>query len=407
VPLFFARADGARLVDVDGNEYIDYVCGYGPVVLGHGHPDVAEAVFGAATRLQQIGGQHEAEIELAEALCQAVPAMERVRTSISGSEAVHAALRLARGATGRTIIVKFIGHYHGWLDSVLSDSAYDGCAKPATLGQLHSALADVVLLEWNDAAGLQRAFAELGPSIAAVIMEPLPCNGGVIPPRPGFLELARDLTRNSGAVLIFDEVITGFRVGVGGAQEMLGVVPDLAVVAKAMANGFPISAFGGRADLMEFIADKRVLHAGTYNGGGVSVAAALATIRTLESEPIHKHLTRLGTRLRDGLVEVAARHSRRLVAQGPGPVFFTWFLDDGEVTSYSEHLGADHETYGAFAELLLEHGVRVIPAGRWYLNAAHTDADIDRTLEAAEASLAQLNGRSRSPSSTTRSTARH
>ncbi len=221
-------------------------------------------------------------------------------------------------------------------------------------------------------------------------MEPLPCNAGVIPANPGFLELARQLTYENGSVLIFDEVITGFRLALGGAQEMLGVVPDLTVVAKAMGNGFPVSAFGGRDELMDLVADNRVVHAGTYNGGGISVAAALATIQTLETQPIHDHLIRVGTRLRDGLVETASHHGFPLVAQGPGPVFFTWISDRTSIRSFREHLQADQATYARFAEILLDEGVRVIPGGRWYLSAAHTEDDIAITLAAADRAFARL-----------------
>jgi glutamate-1-semialdehyde 2,1-aminomutase len=390
LPLFFESASGARLVDVDGNEYIDYVCGYGPVILGHGHPAVSQRVARAAQDMQQLGGQQDSEVELAEALCRLVPAFERVRPSLSGSEAVHAVLRLARAATGRPLVAKFAGHYHGWLDNIYTATAGPASVAPDTSGQQPGALADVLAAEWNDESGLRALFSEHGDRIAALIMEPLPCNGGVIPPTPGFLELARRLTSETGALLVFDEVITGFRVALGGAQETLGVVPDLAVVAKAMGNGFPVSAFGGRAELMELVADNRVIHAGTYNGGGISMAAALATIEVLETEPVHERLNRLGARLRDGLSSCASNHGQSLVAQGPGPVFFTWLTEHAPVQSFGDHLRADHAAYATFAQLLLEEGIRVIPAGRWYLNAAHSDDDVDATLEAADRAFARL-----------------
>ena len=276
VPLFFERAEGSRLVDVDGNAYVDYVCGMGPIILGHSHPEVTEAVARAAAMLVQTGGQHEAEVELAERLVGHVPSFEMLRPSMSGSEAVHGAIRLARAATGRSVVVKFAGHYHGWLDGVLGATRKLPPILPESKGQPASTLAEVVALEWNDLDALRRTLTTSGDQIAAVIMEPYPCNGGVIPPAPGFVEAARELTRACGAVLIFDEVITGFRLGLDGAQGMLGVTPDLTVVAKAMANGVPIAAFGGRRDLMELLARGGVTHAGTYNAGGISVAAALA-----------------------------------------------------------------------------------------------------------------------------------
>ena len=383
VPMFFSEAQGATLIDVDGNTYIDFVCGYGPVVLGHGHPAVVEAAMRAAATVQQLGGQHEGEIELAELLCRSVPSFERVRLSVTGSEAIQAVLRIARAATGREVVVKFAGHYHGWFDNVFCSTSRVSSSEPETAGQASNALSNLCVLEWNDDEGLRELFSARGGEIAALIMEPLPCNGGVIPPEPGFLELARRVTDEVGAVLIFDEVITGFRLGLGGAQEQLGVTPDLTVVAKAMGNGFPISAFGGRADLMALVADNRVIHAGTYNGGGISVAAALATLSALEDGSVHERLRLLGSRLMNGLVEVAAEHGHRLVAAGPGPVFFTWLLDAGEVQTFRDHLRSDLAGYAAFAEALMLEGVRVIPAGRWYLNAAHTEEHVDLALGAA------------------------
>ncbi len=392
VPLFVREASGAWLVDEDGNEYVDYVCGYGPVILGHAHPAVASAVAHAAATIQQVGAQHRAEVELAERLCAVVPAFERVRLGLTGSDAVHAALRLARAATGRSLVVKFAGHYHGWLDSVLTGTAHLPPGLPETAGQPLSALADIVVVDWNDEDVLRRIIVDAGDRLAAVIMEPMACNAGVIPPRAGYLELARELTSNAGALLVFDEVITGFRVAPGGAQEVFGVVPDLAVVAKALGNGFPISAFGGRADLMELVASNRAMHAGTFNGGGVSVAAANATLDVLLAEDGagYAHMRALGLRLMEGLVERAAAAGRRLVAQGPGPVFYTWFLSDGGVESYRDHLRADSAAYARLAEQLAHEGVRVIPTGRWYLTTAHTGADVDRTLDAVERALLRL-----------------
>jgi glutamate-1-semialdehyde 2,1-aminomutase len=392
VPLFIREAAGSRLVDVDGNEYVDYVCGFGPVILGHAHPGVASAVADAAAGVQQVGAQSTAELELAERLCEIMPAFERIRLGLAGSEAIHAALRLARAATGRPLVVKFAGHYHGWFDSVLTGTSHLPPGMPETAGQPPSALADMVVVDWNDEDALHRVVADAGDRLAAVIMEPMACNMGVIPPKPGYLELARDLTAETGALLIFDEVITGFRTAPGGAQELFGVVPDLAIVAKALGNGVPISAFGGRADLMEQVATNRAMHAGTFNGGGISVAAASATLDGLLADggAAYDQMRTLGKRLMDGLVERAAAAGHRLVAQGPGPVFFTWFLESGEVRSFRDHLRADSALYAQLAERLLGEGVRVIPAGRWYLTAAHTDEDVARTLDAVERALGRL-----------------
>jgi len=391
VPLFIAEARGTRLVDVDGNELLDYTCGFGPVILGHAHPAVSDAVARAAAGVQQVAAQQLGEIELAERLCRLVPAFERVRIGLSGSESVHAALRVARAATGRSLVVKFAGHYHGWFDTIYSGTARPAPGGPETAGQPESALADLVVIDWNDPAALEEVFRRSGDRIAAVIMEPIECNAGVILPRPGYLELARKLTHDHGALLVFDEVITGFRVGLHGAQGLLGVVPDLAVVAKAVGNGFPISAFGGRRDVMDLVADNRAIHAGTYNGGGISVAAGLATTAELErDETAYERMNELGRRLVEGLVALGARHEKRLVAQGPGPVFFAWFLEEGGVESFGDHRRADFVRYANFAEQMLRQGVRVIPTGRWYLTTAHTDADVDLTLAAADEALARL-----------------
>jgi glutamate-1-semialdehyde 2,1-aminomutase len=391
VPLSVVSATGSHLIDADGNDLVDFVCGMGPIILGHGDPGVVGAVTRAAARLQQPSAQHEAEIELAEQVRAIVPSCQRLRFGLSGSEAVHAALRVSRAATGRPLVVKFAGHYHGWLDPIFAATSHLPPAVPETAGQQPSSLHDLVAIEWNDAADLEAVFAERGGEIAALIMEAYPCNGGVIPAAPGFLERCRALCDAHGSLLVFDEVITGFRVGPGGAQEVLGVRPDLTVMAKAMGNGFPISAFGGRADVMDEIATNRVLHAGTYNGGGISIAAALATTSALVADPaIYVRMRALGTRLRDGLQALGARHGHRIVTQGPGPVFFTWFLDEGGVATFRDHLGADHARYGRFAALMLGEGIRLIPAGRWYLSAAHDDADIDRALAAADRALARL-----------------
>jgi glutamate-1-semialdehyde 2,1-aminomutase len=389
-PLFFREASGAKLVDVDGNEYVDFVCGFGPILLGHGHPGVVDAVCRAAGQLQQVGGQHVGEVELAERLCGLVPAFETMRFSMTGSEAVHGALRLARAATGRNLVVKFTGHFHGWLDGVFHSSGPTFPGLPDSPGIAAGARGDLVVLEWGDADALAELFDRAGPSIAAVIMEPLPCNQGVFYPPAGYLEAARKLTADAGAVLVFDEVITGFRVGLGGAQERFGVTPDLAVVAKAMANGFPVSAFGGRRELMATVATNKAVHAGTYNGGGISIAAGLATLDALEGDPgLYERMERLGARLMDGLKNAAQGHGLSLQARGPGPVFFTWFTD-GEVSSVRDHFRADTQSHARFAELMLAEGVRIIPAGRWYLTAAHGDAEIDRAVEAADRAFAQL-----------------
>jgi glutamate-1-semialdehyde 2,1-aminomutase len=391
VPLFFEGSAGGRLRDVDGNEYVDFVCGYGPIVLGHANERVLEAVARAASAYQQVGGQNPLELELAELLCEHVPSYELVRIGLSGSEAIQAALRLARGATGRPLVVKFAGHYHGWFDSVFAGTGSLPPTLPETAGQSVSALADTVVIEWNDLDRLEALFATAGDRIAAVVMEAIPCNQGVLEPAPGYLEGVRELTQRNGTVLIFDEVITGFRLGLGGAQAQVGVTPDLTVTAKAMGNGFPVSAFGGRRELMELVASNKVVHAGTFNAGGVSVAAALATIEQLAEHDgvLYTQMAARGRRLMEGLAAAAAAAGVPLQLRGPGQVFFAW-ISEPPVDSYRDHRAADHAAYARFAEALSRQGVRVIPAGRWYLNAAHTDEDIDVAIAAAQRAFAEL-----------------
>jgi glutamate-1-semialdehyde 2,1-aminomutase len=385
LPLFIERAEGTQLIDADGNVYVDYICGYGPVILGHGDPAVSEAVCRATAAPQQTGLRTLAELELAERLCALVPSFERIRLANSGSEAVQGALRAARAATGRQLIVKFDGHYHGWLDGIYSGVAPLRPDGDPTTGQSLAAAAGYLSLPWNESSVLEQLFAERGTEIAAVIMEPLPCNGGVFAAAPGYLERARALTRAYGALLIFDEVISGFRLGLAGMQGRSGVIPDLSVVAKAMANGYPISAFGGNAEAMGSIEDNVAVHGGTYNGGASSVSAALATLARLEDETssFYDRLDRLGRELMSEIVAAGNEAGFSVRASGPGSVFQLWFSED-EITDYGGHLRADHARYRQFAQALLNEGVAVLPSGRWHLSGAHGEAELDGTLAAVE-----------------------
>lgn len=393
-PLFFTRAEGSRLYDCDGNAYIDYTCGYGPVILGHAHPAVVTAVQQAAARGFIFGGQHEGEILLAERMAAMIPCVEMVRYNCTGSEAVAAAVRLARAATGRNTVIRFAGHYHGWLDEELIATHPDGdemTPAPESAGQPASALAHTVVAPWNDVAALERLLAARG-DVAAVLMEPIMCNSGVIMPAPGYLEGVRDLCTRFGTVLIFDEVITGFRVHAGGAQALLGVTPDLATFGKAMANGFPLSAVGGRREIMDLISDGTVVHAGTFNGNPLAMAAALATIDELgrDAGEAYRRLTGLGTRLMEGIRGAASAAGVPVLLQGPGPVFYMWLTDAPAVSDYRAAARISGESYAWFAAAMLAAGVRVIPGGRWYLSCSHTDEDIDQTIQAAAAALGAL-----------------
>ncbi|MDR7481042.1 MAG: aspartate aminotransferase family protein [Armatimonadota bacterium] len=395
-PLFFTRAQGAVVETVDGHRLIDYVCGYGPIILGHADARVTDPVAASLARGQAYGGQHVLEVEVAERIRAAVPTMETMRFSSSGSEAVHAAIRIARAATGRWGVVRFDGHYHGWLDTIhaeaLEPGEAGGRARPASLGQPADALRHVTTLPWNDREALDAAARRLRGTLAAVVLEPILCNTGVIPPRPGFLEAVRSWCDREGAVLIFDEVITGFRVGPGGAQGLLGVRPDLSVFGKAIANGFPLSVVGGRRDLLESVAAGQVLHAGTFNGHVTTLVAARATLDVLAANggAVYHELTTRGRALMQGLRDAAHAAGIPVLVQGPGPVFHLWITDLREVTDARVARAAGTEAYARFALAMLRHGVRLIPGGRWYLCAAHTDEHIAQTVAAARDAFAEL-----------------
>jgi len=402
VPLVIERAAGSRMVDVDGNEYVDYVLGFGPMLLGHSPPEVIEAVREQLGRGFTYGAQHRLEAEVAERVVDAVPCAELVCFSTTGSEAVQAALRIARAATGRPKVVKFQGHYHGWLDPVLvSTPGLEAAAAesepplqplPATQGQADPS--DLVLIErWNDADALARLLAGRRDEVAAVIMEPVAGNGGLIPPADGYLERARELTRDAGSLLIFDEVVTGFRLARGGAQERFGVTPDLATYGKAIAAGMPLSAVAGTAEVMEVVSDGRVPHVGTFNCAPPAAAAAVAALDVYRerSPELYDRLEAVAATLADGLATAALDAGVPLKIHRVGPLLQTFVLDpSAEVREYSDTLAADTARFARFAELMLGRGVNVLPRGWWFLSAAHSDEDVERTVEAAAASFAEL-----------------
>jgi glutamate-1-semialdehyde 2,1-aminomutase len=382
VPLYFEDGCGCRLRDTDGNEYIDYALAWGPLILGHRHPALVAAMTRAASRPHIYGAQHELEIEVAEGVQRIVPCAERVAFTSSGSEAVQLALRLARAFTGRTKILKFEGHYHGWMDSALVGYRATGLESR---GQVPNALENVVVAEWNDlpsvAALLDRH------EIAAVICEPVLCNSGCIMPEPGFLQALRDLTGRQRALLVFDEIITGFRIAPGGAQEYFGVTPDLATLGKALAGGLPLSAVVGRAEILEQMISGGVSFGGTFNGNPVSLAASAATLSTLTPELLAA-ANRRGERLRVGIKEILAR--RRIPAQitGFGTAFSLHFTQRDVLRTYRDALEDDTSMLRRFLETALGAGLWLLPDGRWYTSAVHEEGDIDRTLEIAELAFA-------------------
>jgi glutamate-1-semialdehyde 2,1-aminomutase len=380
VPVCFTGGRGARLTDLDGREYVDYALGFGPMILGHSPRPVIEAVRRQLDRGLGYGASHQLEAELAEAVCRTVPSAELCAFGSTGSEAVAAAIRIARAATGRNQVIKFLGHYDGWHDAVHVGVPGQRGKEPGTAGQDPGASAAVTVCPWNDADALAAA---LNDDVAAVLMEPAAINCGALAPAPGYLERARELTTSAGAVLIFDEVITGYRLALGGAQELYGVTPDLTVLGKAIGAGFPLSAVCGRKDVMDVVAQGRMAHVGTFNANPVCAAAALAAIRELARDPgLYPRLNALGARLADILRAEAAEAGLPLVVNQIGAAAHG-FLSASPVTTYDDTLRADAAGYRRFARALLEEGVHVIPRGLLYVSSAHTDEDLEVTRAAA------------------------
>jgi glutamate-1-semialdehyde 2,1-aminomutase len=392
--LVIAATSGATFTDGDGNTYTDYHAAFGPPLLGHNDPDVDGAVAAAARSVGLMGiGVTPIEIELAERICEHVPSVEQVLLTETGSEATFHALRVARAATGRRHVVKFQGCYHGWHDSVamnvISLPENVGRKDPLSKGILPEVIEATVVCRFNDADDVERALVE--HDVAAIILEPIPHNIGAVLPEPGFLERLRELATKHGTVLVFDEVITGFRHALGGYQSIAGVTPDLTTLGKAMGNGWPVSALGGKRELMELFSTtpgRPAFFAGTFNGHPPTAAAALATIDKLQREPVHEHVFALGERARSGLRKLYARLGVPVVVSGFGSVFVTYFLE-GPVRSYDDLLANDVDLFTGYRRELMTHGVFELPLNlkRSHCSYAHTDEDIDRLLEATEASV--------------------
>jgi glutamate-1-semialdehyde 2,1-aminomutase len=395
-PLFYSHGKGSRIWDADGNEFIDYVLARGPLLLGHSPGPVLAAVKAQLDRGLMYAGQHELEIEVAEAISKLVPCAERVRFSNSGSEAVHMALRLARAVTGRVKHVRFEGHYHGWFDSVfysyapkLEDAGprESPRAVPVSKGQPPSDAENVIVLPWNDLGLVERTLEARGKEVAALITEPVMCNTGGILPKPGFLEGLRRLCSRHGIVFILDEVITGFRLAPGGAQQHFGVTPDLATFAKAVAGGFCVSVLAGKAALMDEIATLATVHAGTYNSNPPCMAACKAALGMLGSGELHRQIFARGEALMAGIRELGRKAGKKLSVRGLPPCFHVSFGEPEEAVDYRTYTRRDAAAHDRFWEALQENGVRIVPEGTWFVSAAHTEEDVGRTLEAVSRAL--------------------
>jgi glutamate-1-semialdehyde 2,1-aminomutase len=381
-PLFAARGDGAYLEDVEGHRYVDWVMSWGPLLFGHADPATVEAVRDAALRGTSFGASTEAEVLLAAEIVDAVPSIERVRLVSSGTEAAMSALRVARAFTKRDRIVKFAGCYHGHSDQLLA-SAGSGLATlgiPSTPGVPSAVTADTIVCPYNDVESVADAVMRYGEGLAAIIVEPVAGNMGVVPPAPGFLEALRDLCHASGALLVFDEVITGFRVARGGAQELYGIEPDLTVLGKIVGGGLPLAAFGGRADVMDLLAPSGpVYQAGTLSGNPLATAAGLAVLPRLRDPAVYAELERRAARLADGLAPF-------------GPVqrvgaMLTLFQTDASVANFDDAQRCDTDRYAALFRHLLERGIYVAPSQfeAMFVSLAHGDDEIDRTIAAVAA----------------------
>ena len=384
-PFFAARGEGAYLWDAEGNRYVDWVMSWGPLVFGHADPEVVEAVQEAAADGTTFGAPTEREVALAEEIVDAVPSVEKVRLVSSGTEAAMSALRLARGVTGRDRILKFAGSYHGHADALLA-AAGSGVATlgiPSSPGVPAAAAADTLVCAFNDLEDVTRAVERHGDTLAAIVVEPVAGNMGVVPAGPGFLEGLRALADASGALLVFDEVITGFRVARGGAQELYGVVPDLTLLGKIAGGGLPLAAFGGRAELMEELAPAGpVYQAGTLSGNPLATAAALVVVRRLRDPSVYELLEAGGARLERGLREAAG--DSPVCVQRVGAMA-TLFFQPGPVRSFADAATSDADLYGAWFRHLLGHGHYVAPSQfeALFLSTAHGDAEIDTLVEAA------------------------
>ncbi len=397
IPPFIRRGRGSQIWDADGNVYIDYVGSWGPLIVGHAHPDVVKAVQQAAERGLSFGAPTEAELDMASLLVKLVPSMEQVRLVSSGTEATMSAIRVARGFTRRSKIIKFEGCYHGHADSLLVKAGSGALTfgQPSSAGVPAETAAHTLVLDFNDETTLQAAFAREGNDIAAVIVEPVVGNANLIAPKAGFLQQLRELCTQYGVVLIFDEVMTGFRVGLGGAQALYGIKPDMTTLGKVIGGGMPVGAFGGRRDIMQCVAPLGpVYQAGTLSGNPVAVAAGLATLALVQAPGFYDKLTATAYALCKGLNEAAASRNIAFCAQHVGGMFGVYFRDvgNGPPQTYAEVMQCDKDRFNTFFHAMLAEGVYLAPSAyeAGFVSAAHSTADIEKTITAAGKAFAAL-----------------
>jgi len=395
-PPIISFGQGAHVFDVDGNDYIDYVCAYGPLILGHAKAEVANVIAAGAQRGTAYGATTELEIELARLITDAIPSMDMVRFVSSGTEATMSALRLARAFTGRTKVIKFEGGYHGHADGLLvqAGSGQATLSLPDSPGVPASFAAETLVAPYNDIAAVHLLFDQFPEQVAAVIVEPIAGNMGVVPPAPGFLEGMREVTRERRALLIFDEVITGFRLHYGGAQDLLGVTPDITCLGKIIGGGLPVGAYGGRREIMEMVAPLGpVYQAGTLSGNPLAMAAGIVTLQALQDKLLYVRLEISAVQLEDGLRR-AAEDAEVPVRINRAGSLLTPFFTDAQVTDYASAKRSDTARYGEYFRGMLERGVFLAPSQfeAMFVSAAHTDEDIQRTAEAARQALTSLAG---------------